>query len=151
MLAAERYSSLIRFGLSVLKEQTFLSSEFLFGRFCIVLPKNVIESHKQSSFLCCGINRIEQRTLKNVNSCLNTNIYSYLETSGGQSSNLYLNVVHFFNTCVNYTSVADKYSCFLGFVSTTCCSIVRIHLNILSCFEVKFKLCWFNYELLSID
>jgi hypothetical protein len=32
---------------------------------------------------------------KNVNSCLNTNIYSYLETSGGQSSNLYLNVVHF--------------------------------------------------------
>ncbi len=33
--------------------------------------------------------------------CLNTNIYSYLETSGGQSSNLYLNVVHFFNTSVN--------------------------------------------------
>jgi hypothetical protein len=33
---------------------------------------------------------------KNVNKCLNTNnIYSYLETSGGQSSNLYLNVVHF--------------------------------------------------------
>ncbi len=27
--------------------------------------------------------------------------YSYLETSGGQSSNLYLNVVHFFNTSVN--------------------------------------------------
>ncbi len=38
---------------------------------------------------------------KNVNNCLNTNIYSYLETSGGQSSNLYLNVVHFFNTIVN--------------------------------------------------
>ncbi len=33
---------------------------------------------------------------KNVNNGLNTNIYSYLETSGGQSSNLYLNVVHFF-------------------------------------------------------
>jgi len=31
---------------------------------------------------------------KNVNNCLNTNIYSYLETSGGQSFNLYLNVVH---------------------------------------------------------
>ncbi len=27
-------------------------------------------------------------------------IYSYLETSGGQSSNLYLNVVHFFNASV---------------------------------------------------
>ncbi len=43
---------------------------------------------------------MEQRALKNVNNCLNTNISSYLETSGGQSSNLYLNV-HFFNTSVN--------------------------------------------------
>ncbi len=39
---------------------------------------------------------MEQHALKNVNNYLNTNIYSYLETSGGQSSNLYLNVVHFF-------------------------------------------------------
>jgi hypothetical protein len=38
---------------------------------------------------------------KNVNKCLNTNIDTYLETSGGQSYNLYLNVVHFFNTSVN--------------------------------------------------
>ncbi len=44
---------------------------------------------------------MEQRTLENVNNCLNTNIYSYLGTSGGQSSNLYLNVVHFFDTNVN--------------------------------------------------
>ncbi len=44
---------------------------------------------------------MEQRTLQNVNNILNTNIYSHLETSGGQSSNLYLNVVHFFNTRVN--------------------------------------------------
>jgi hypothetical protein len=36
---------------------------------------------------------MEQRTLKNVCNCLNTNIYSYLETSGGKSYNLYLNVV----------------------------------------------------------
>ncbi len=43
---------------------------------------------------------MEQHTLKNVNNYLNTNIYSYLETSGGQSSKLYLNVVHFFNTSV---------------------------------------------------
>ncbi len=49
---------------------------------------------------------MEQHTFKNVNICLNTNIYSYLETSGGQSSNLYLNVVHFFNPRVNQTSVA---------------------------------------------
>jgi hypothetical protein len=44
---------------------------------------------------------MEQHALKNVNNCLNTNIYSYLETSGGQSSNLHLNVVHFFNASVN--------------------------------------------------
>ncbi len=41
-----------------------------------------------------------QHALKNVNNCLNTNIYSYLEACGGQSYNLYLNVVHFFNTTV---------------------------------------------------
>jgi hypothetical protein len=44
---------------------------------------------------------LEQRSLKIVNNCFNTNIYSYLETSGGQSSNLYLNVVDFFNTSLN--------------------------------------------------
>jgi hypothetical protein len=44
---------------------------------------------------------MEQHTIKNVNIGSNTNIYSYLETPGGQSSNLYLNVVHFFNTSVN--------------------------------------------------
>jgi hypothetical protein len=48
---------------------------------------------------------MKQRTFKNVNKYLNTNIYSYLEASGGQSSNLYLNVVHFFNTSVNFPSV----------------------------------------------
>ncbi len=44
---------------------------------------------------------MEQRALKNVNNFLNTNIYSYLETSSGQSYHLYLNVVHFFDTSVN--------------------------------------------------
>ncbi len=43
----------------------------------------------------------EQRASKNVNNCFDTNISSYLETSGGQSYNLYLKVVHFFNTGVN--------------------------------------------------
>jgi len=44
---------------------------------------------------------MEQCTSKNVNNCLNIIIYFNLETSGGQSSNLYLNVVHFFNIIVN--------------------------------------------------
>jgi hypothetical protein len=38
---------------------------------------------------------MEQRTLKNVNYCWNTELSFYLETSGGQNFNLYLNVVHF--------------------------------------------------------
>jgi hypothetical protein len=38
---------------------------------------------------------MEQHTLETVKNYLNTIIYSYLEASGGQSSNLYLNVVHF--------------------------------------------------------
>ncbi len=42
--------------------------------------------------------KMEHHTLKNANNCMKTNIYSYLETSGGQSSNPYLNVVHFLNT-----------------------------------------------------
>jgi hypothetical protein len=46
-------------------------------------------------------NSMEQRAFKNVNNCLKANIYSYLETYGGQSYNLYLSVVHFFNTSVN--------------------------------------------------
>jgi hypothetical protein len=43
---------------------------------------------------------------KNVNSGWNTNFSFYLETSGGQNSNLYSNVVYFFNTRVDYTAVA---------------------------------------------
>jgi hypothetical protein len=54
-----------------------------------------------SSIIDNSRNEMEQHTFKNVNKYLNTNIYSYLETSGGQCSNLYLNVVDFFNATVN--------------------------------------------------
>jgi len=47
------------------------------------------------------VGTMEQCALKNVSNHLNITIYSYLDTSGGQSSILYLNVVHFFNTSVN--------------------------------------------------
>jgi hypothetical protein len=43
---------------------------------------------------------MEEHTFKNVNNYLNTNVYSNLETSGGKSCNIYLTVVHFFNTNV---------------------------------------------------
>ena len=45
---------------------------------------------------------------------LNTNIYSNVDTFGGQCSNLYLNVVHFFNISDNWTSVEAQDSCFLA-------------------------------------
>jgi hypothetical protein len=54
------------------------------------------------------------------------NNYFYLETSGGQSYNLYLNVVHLFNTSVNKTSVAALDSCFPLFASNLCCSIAVV-------------------------
>ncbi len=44
---------------------------------------------------------MEQHALKIINNCLNSSIYSYLETFSGESSNQYLNGVHFFNTNVN--------------------------------------------------
>jgi hypothetical protein len=40
---------------------------------------------------------VEQHALKDVNNCLNTKIYSYLETA-----NVYLNFVHFFNNSVRH-------------------------------------------------
>jgi len=43
---------------------------------------------------------MEQHALKNVNNCLNANIFFYWESSGGQNSKLNINV-HFFNTSVN--------------------------------------------------
>ncbi len=49
---------------------------------------------------------MEQHALKNINNCLNTNFYSYLETSVGQSSNTYLNVVHFLNTRADQEAAA---------------------------------------------
>ncbi len=41
----------------------------------------------------------------------------YFETSGHQSSKLYLNVVHFFNTSINYTSMPSKDCYFPALVS----------------------------------
>ncbi len=56
---------------------------------------------------------MEQHTLENVNNCWNTNISFYLETSGGHNSNLYLNVVHFFNYGVYYICGSSRqlFSC----------------------------------------
>jgi hypothetical protein len=51
--------------------------------------------------MATGLKRMELHAFKNVNNCPSTNIYSYLETSGGTNSNLNLNGVHFFNKSAN--------------------------------------------------
>jgi hypothetical protein len=66
---------------------------FKFGENCI--PKNLRILKSALNFYLASM---EQHALKSLNHCLNTNIYSYLKTNVGQSSNLYLNVDHFFNT-----------------------------------------------------
>ena len=40
---------------------------------------------------------MEQRGLKNVNNCLDTNIYSYLETSSGKSYKICIEMLFFFS------------------------------------------------------
>ncbi len=92
---------------------------------CRRLPKVVIvklKAAKASWVTQEGL--MEQHALKNVNNCLNTNIYSYLETPADKSYYLYLNVVHFFNTSVNFRSVTGQDCCFPALVYNMCCSIV---------------------------
>ncbi len=56
---------------------------------------------EQFNNFCAYFAMYFENVLKNVNNCLNTNIYSYLETSGGQSPIQHLNVVQFLNTRAN--------------------------------------------------
>ncbi len=68
----------------------------------LLFEKNIIIEWNHLAYLSQElVQTMAQHNLKNVNNCFDTNIYSYLKTSGGQSSNLYLNVVHFYNTSVN--------------------------------------------------
>ncbi len=69
-----------------------------FGRKKILLAAHLLDFYK---FMNKYKELMEQRNFKNVKNYVNIKIYSYLETSGGQRSYLYLNVVHFFNTSVN--------------------------------------------------
>jgi len=88
---------------------SFILSTFIrtyLRKFCEYAPRMGISRTSCNHLMLIIMTRgpqwpMEQHTFKNINNCLNTNIYSYLETSGGHSSNPYLNVVHFFNTRVN--------------------------------------------------
>jgi hypothetical protein len=81
-------------------------------------------------------------------------IYFMKEIPGGQSSNQYLNVVHFFNASVNYTSVSALNSCFPALVSNTSCSIGYMNFGQMSFGQIVFDqetwndlqyCCYLNY------
>jgi hypothetical protein len=57
------------------------------------MPKGTLTEVESSVQLTSNI-VMEQHTLKTANNSLNTNIYTYLETSGGQSFNVYLKIVN---------------------------------------------------------
>ncbi len=67
---------------------------------------------------------MEQLALKNANNCWYTDIYSYLETSGRQSYNLYLNVVHFVTPVLIRHLWQLKTVVFSAKVTNTWCSII---------------------------
>jgi hypothetical protein len=67
---------------------------------CYLKALKVIKN-REGMLFPAGSNFNFKARFKNVSNCLNNNIYLYLETSGGQSSNLYLYVGHFLNISVN--------------------------------------------------
>jgi hypothetical protein len=79
---------------------------------------------------------IQQHALRNMSNCLNANIYSHLGTSGGQSSKLYLNVVHSFNASVKIRHLWQQKS--VVFLHRCLICVVLFHKNTLN----SVSLCW---------
>ncbi len=78
-----------------------LGFEKFYEQFLPVLERTSLLKVGNSHCSTNNSNVMEQRVKKFVNNCLNINIYSYLETCGGQTYDLYLNVVHFLKTSLN--------------------------------------------------
>ncbi len=64
---------------------------------------------------------MKQHALKNENNCLNADIYSYLETFGGQSSNPYKMLLMFQHQC-ELDICGTLIQFFLALVSNICYS-----------------------------
>jgi hypothetical protein len=74
---------------------------------CLSKPVKITDNNKYTPLVSYGINYGQllmckplalpngTEHFKNMNNCLNTNIFSYMETSGGQSSNPHLNALIF--------------------------------------------------------
>ncbi len=65
---------------------------------------------------------MEEHALKNVNNCLNTNIYSYRDIWWSKYKSIF-KCCSFFNAIVNQTSEAVQNCCFIALASNMCCSI----------------------------
>ncbi len=83
---ARVFSLEVRNARDIVNISLFLNVNIMQHQECLVVPEKLVYQIKFS---------MEQNALKNVNHCLNTNIYSYLWTFFGHSSNLYLNFVIF--------------------------------------------------------
>jgi len=81
--------------------QLFLSPIYTDKDYSTVIRKNDINKTKMLCPTEQHMLKMETERIKVVNSSLNTNIYSYLKTPGGQNSYLDFNVVNFFNASVN--------------------------------------------------
>ncbi len=87
-----RWIKLVRFSNFVRFDVLTVAGRYCGQAFCHWHCIDCIAIHSNWTLLSCTM---EQHALKNLNNYLNTKSYSYLETSGGQSSFLYLNVVPF--------------------------------------------------------
>ncbi len=108
------WSTLKNFFISAEKARVFVTEKLFWAIICIGEEKSLpLEcSISKGPYFCRSLANLlivysgpqgcnGTGCFKIVNNYLNYNICSFLETSGGQSCNLYLNVVHFFNTSVN--------------------------------------------------
>ncbi len=101
---------------------------------------NVIQRSTIRNLFKCIVST-EQYALKSVRNCLNINIHSYLETSGGQSSNPYSNVVHFFQhqclldicVCLRqlFMCISVQYVMFFCFFFVIKANLIKINLSLL--------------------
>ncbi len=64
---------------------------------CEKFGKNLPNIANENTEMCC---LMEHHNFKNVNNSLNTNIYSFLETSGGKRVIIYNKMLFIFSTSV---------------------------------------------------
>jgi hypothetical protein len=72
-------------------------------------PKSCLGQVFNFKLGCLVMYAMKQGNLKNANNCLNTNVYSYLETSGGKSYILHLNVIDIYRHLWQFKTVVFQH------------------------------------------